>query len=113
MDPMIAYCGLDCSKCEAHIATVNDNDGLRRKVAEKWSKLNNVEITPEMINCDGCRVEGRKTPFCESLCPIRMCILEKGHPHCGRCGEMNSCQKIKMITGSNSEALRRLKEDGE
>jgi hypothetical protein len=111
MDRMIAYCGLDCAKCDAYIATVRNDDALRRKVAEEWSKLNGVEITPEMINCDGCRTDGRKTPFCESLCPIRMCILGKGLPHCGRCDEFGSCQKILMITGNNAEALTRLRSD--
>ena len=73
----IAYCGLDCETCEAHIATVyNDND-LRIKVAKEWSELNGVEITPEMINCAGCRIDGVKTPFCDSLCPIRQCALSK------------------------------------
>ena len=49
----IAYCGLDCETCEAHIATVNNDDDLRIKVAKEWSELNGVEITPEMINCAG------------------------------------------------------------
>jgi hypothetical protein len=29
---------------------------------------------------------------------------------CGRCPEMNSCEKLGMITGNNADALRRLKE---
>ena len=63
MKEFIAYCGLDCETCEARIATINNDNELRRKVAEEWSKLNNVEITPEMINCSGCRVAGVKTPY--------------------------------------------------
>ena len=110
MDKMIAYCGLDCSKCEAYIATQNDDDELRRKVAKKWSELNNVEITPEMINCDGCRIDGKKTPFCESMCPIRMCILGKGHETCGHCSEIEDCSKLKMIISTNKEALERLRQ---
>ena len=38
----IACCGLDCEKCDARLATVNDDDALRRKTAELWSKLNNA-----------------------------------------------------------------------
>ena len=113
MDKMIAYCGLDCAECEAHMATVNDDDELRRKVAKKWSELNNVDITPDMINCDGCRADGRKTPFCESMCPIRMCILEMGHETCGSCPEMEGCPKLKMIVSTNSEALERLRQCSE
>ena len=79
MNKLIAYCGLDCEKCEARIATVNQDESLREKVAKKWSELNGVEITPAMINCVGCRVDGVKTPYCESLCPVRQCALKKQH----------------------------------
>ena len=110
MKDLIAYCGLDCEACEARVATVNDDDALRQKVAKKWSELNGVEITPEMINCMGCRVDGVKTPFCDALCPIRQCILKKGFETCGGCGEMETCEKLAMITGTSDAARRNLKE---
>ena len=109
MNKYIAYCGLDCESCEAHLATINDDNALREKVAREWSELNGIEITPEMINCDGCRIEGVKTPFCDSLCPIRQCALSKAVETCGNCIEMNICKKLEMITGNNIEALERLK----
>ena len=43
MDTMIAHCGLDCSKCDAYIATINNDDELRESVAKLWSELNGVE----------------------------------------------------------------------
>lgn len=46
----IACCGLDCEKCDARLATINNDDKLKKKVAEEWSKLNGIEITAEMIN---------------------------------------------------------------
>lgn len=109
MKQFIAYCGLDCEVCEARLATLNNDDELRRKVAEKWSELNRVEITPQMINCAGCRLDGVKTPYCDSLCPIRQCALAKGVETCGSCGEMETCQKLGMILSSNAEARRNLK----
>ena len=63
MKKLIAYCGLDCESCDARTATLNNDNALREKVARLWSELNGVEITPEMINCEGCRVDGVKTPF--------------------------------------------------
>lgn len=105
----IAYCGLDCEQCEARLATVTDDDGLRVAVAKKWSELNGAEITPEMINCTGCRKEGVKTPFCESLCPIRQCAVSKGMETCGNCPETETCGKLRMITGNNREAAENLK----
>ena len=109
MNDYIAYCGLDCSTCEARLATIHDDAELRKKVAKEWSELNGVEITPEMINCTGCRIDGPKTPYCESLCPIRRCAKEKGVQTCGQCSEMEHCSLLGQITGNNSEALRNLK----
>ena len=109
MDRLIAYCGLDCGKCEARRATLEDDDALRGKVAKEWSELNGVEITPEMINCVGCRIDGVKTPFCDSLCPIRQCAMGRGMETCGSCGELDSCEKIRMITEHNDEALSNLR----
>ena len=109
MKDYIAYCGLDCESCEARLATINDDNALRNKVAGEWSELNGVEITPEMINCTGCRIDGVKTPFCDSLCPIRQCALSRTVETCGNCIEMNTCEKLAMITGNNAEALERLK----
>ena len=110
MKDLIAYCGLDCETCEARIATVNGDDALREKVAKLWSELNGAEITPEMINCAGCRVEGVKTPYCDKLCPIRQCAHERRCETCADCGDMAGCEKLGMITGNNAEALRRLRE---
>ena len=110
MKALIAFCGLDCESCEARIATLQNDDALRQKVAKLWSELNGVEITPEMINCSGCRVDGVKTPYCEALCPIRQCALGRGVQTCADCGEMAACEKLGMITGSNADALRNLKD---
>ena len=109
MNQYIACCGLDCETCEARLATVNNDDALRAKVAKLWSDLNGVEITSEMINCVGCRINGVKTPYCESLCPIRQCALGRGVETCGDCSEMESCEKLGAITEHNSDALKRLK----
>ena len=110
MKDLIAYCGLDCETCEAYIATQNDDDALRRKVAKLWSELNGVEITPEMINCDGCRVDGRKTVYCDSLCPIRKCARSKDYSTCGDCSELDSCQKVAMVISNNDTARDNLRE---
>jgi len=37
-DEMLAYCGLVCTDCNAYIAKQNDDDELRRKTAEEWSR---------------------------------------------------------------------------
>ena len=108
MKNFIAYCGLDCEKCEARLATINNDNELRNKVADKWSKLNNVTITPGMINCEGCRTDGVKTVYCDKLCPIRQCALNKKYETCGDCGEIKRCKKVAMVIGNNEEALKNL-----
>ena len=110
MSKLIACCVLDCSKCDARTATMKNDDVLRDKVAKLWSELNGVEITMEMINCEGCNVEGLKTPFCESMCEIRKCALGKGFVTCGECDSFETCEKLSMITGNNGEALNNLRE---
>ena len=76
MKSFIAYCGLDCEVCEARIATVNDDNVLRKSVANQWSEMNHVEITSEMINCSGCRIDGPKTPYSGSICPMVLFVTD-------------------------------------
>ena len=109
MNKLIAFCGLDCEACEARMATMNNDDGLRRKVAKLWSELNSVEIAPEMINCTGCRTDGVKTPYCDSLCPVRRCAQGKKLETCGACGELQTCEKVGVIIRNNAIALSNLK----
>ena len=109
MKDYIGMCGLDCETCEARIATENNDDELRKKVAKLWSELNNTEITPEMINCTGCRIVGVKTLFCASYCQIRQCVVEKRFITCADCKELETCEKLKMITSGNPQALENLK----
>ena len=109
MKELIAFCGLDCGTCDARIATLNNDDALRERTAELWTKLNGVPITAGMINCVGCRAEGVKTPYSQSLCPIRQCALEKGHATCGDCPELDSCPKVGAIHTSDPAARERLK----
>ena len=105
----IAYCGLDCEICEARMATVRDDDGMRERIAKEWSELNGAEITPGMINCEGCRMDGVKTPYCGSLCRIRQCAMAKEYETCADCSLMETCGILGMVTGNNAEALRNLK----
>ena len=109
MKQMIAYCGLDCEKCDAYLATINDDQALREKTAKLWSELNNVPILPEHINCQGCRVDGVKTVYCDSLCGIRQCALKKGVTTCVDCPDMENCQTVGMIISNNPEALKNLR----
>ena len=110
MKDMIAYCGLDCEKCDAYLATKNDDQALRDKTAKLWSELNHITILPEHINCQGCRVDGVKTVYCDSLCPIRQCAIKKDVTTCGDCADLDNCKIVAMVISNNADAARNLKE---
>ncbi|MGN0186447.1 MAG: GNAT family N-acetyltransferase [Paludibacteraceae bacterium] len=97
MNPLIAYCGLDCACCEARTATLHNDDALRQKVARQWSEWNHTQIPAESINCLGCRTEGAKCYYCKKLCPIRKCVIQHGYDHCGECSEMENCAMLYEI----------------
>ena len=105
---MVAYCGLDCAKCDAYIATVNQDNALREKTAKLWAEANAAPITAEMINCLGCRGEGVKTPYCDFMCEIRKCALEKGPGSCAHCAGMADCETLKPVLDNSEEARKNL-----
>ena len=109
MKDTIAYCGLDCEKCDAYLATINNDQALREKTAKLWAELNNAPILPEHINCEGCRAHGIKTVYCDTLCPIRQCALKKTVTTCGDCPDMENCQTVGMVISNNPAALENLK----
>ena len=110
MNQMIAICGLDCEKCDAYIATKNNDQTLREKTAKLWSELNNAPILPEHINCEGGRMDGKKTVYCDSLCAIRQCALKKGVTTCGDCPEIEQCPTVGVIFAHNLQARKNLME---
>ena len=110
---MIAFCGLNCEKCDAYIATKNDDQALRVKTAKLWSEMNNTNILPEQINCEGCRMNGKKFVYCESMCGIRKCAMSKGYETCGDCPEMGTCPTLGQVTKNCPEALSNLKKRNE
>ena len=110
MNKLIGCCGLDCEKCDARIATITNDNALREKTAALWTKLNGVTITPEMINCTGCRVDGAKTPFCDKLCPVHNCVREKGLDTCADCGQMDECPTLGQIAVNSPSVWDNLKQ---
>lgn len=109
MKQLIAHCGLDCEICEARIATVNNDNALREKVSREWCKMNNTDqITPETINCMGCRTEGIKFHFCSTLCEVRKCAVSKGMRTCAECLDMENCTTLSYILANSDEARTNL-----
>jgi hypothetical protein len=105
---MIAYCGLDCDKCDAFIATANNDYAMRARVAEVWAREYNVSIRPEDINCAGCKSDGPRVHYCESMCEIRKCAAKKNLSTCATCMDY-PCKPLEdTIFGHAPEAKARL-----
>mgnify|MGYP004531107583 CR=1 FL=1 len=110
MKQFIGCCGLDCETCDARIATITNDNALRKKTADFWTKLNGVTITPEMINCTGCRVEGAKTLFCDKFCPVHNCVREKNFNTCADCEQMDGCPTLGCIAANSPFVWENLKQ---
>lgn len=111
MDKMIGFCGIVCTECKGYIATQKDDDHLRKKIAEEWSKQFNADIKPENINCDGCLSDsGRLIGHCH-VCEIRKCGQDKKVENCAYCNEF-VCEKLdnfhKMVPDAkeNLESIK-------
>ena len=84
---MIAYCGIDCSKCDSYLATQSGSDEELAKIADKLSKLYHAEVRPEYVVCDGCKEGARHSYFCSNMCAMRKCCVEKHYETCIECGD--------------------------
>jgi hypothetical protein len=110
MEKIISCCGLNCATCDARIATISNDNELRKVTAEKWKVMFSASgLTPDMINCTGCREEGVKFTHCNE-CEIRKCVGEKGFKTCGDCGVMDTCNLVAGIHKAVPEAVKNLLE---
>jgi hypothetical protein len=112
---MLGMCGLDCAACPAFIAHRTDDQALRTKTADEWSKQFNVTLKPEDINCVGClRTEGVHIGHCAE-CEIRKCGRARNVPNCALCPDY-PCEKIANFLANvppakaNLEDIRRARQ---
>ncbi len=93
MEKMISYCGLVCTECPAFIATQENDNAKRQKVADMWSKQYKMAVKTEDINCDGCLSAGGKLLNYCSICEIRACGQNHGVQNCAYCSDYG-CEKL-------------------
>jgi hypothetical protein len=109
MEKVIACCGLNCATCNARIATLANDNELRAQTAEKWKVQHNAQsLTPEMINCTGCREAGVKFNHCDN-CEIRNCVKSYNFQTCADCNKLDSCPTVGNLHKYVPEALDNLK----
>jgi hypothetical protein len=92
MDKIIACCGIECSSCDAYLATKNNDDELRKKTAESWSQMFNAEIQAKDVNCLGC---GSEVLFSHCFeCDVRKCNGDRSQENCSKCNDYG-CDRIE------------------
>jgi len=95
MNPMIAFCGLNCTACESYLATQANDEAAKERIAAKWrQEFNAPEITAAHVTCDGCLAfDGRLGGYCPQ-CPIRACGVARQVANCAFCGDYATCDKL-------------------
>jgi hypothetical protein len=89
---LVGTCGGYCKGCTDYLVYINNNENMKRKLAEEFSKQFNMDIKPENIGCLGCHGSIHK-PWCAS-CYIRQWTKEKGLLTCAFCDEF-PCEKLE------------------
>jgi hypothetical protein len=83
---MIAKCGLECTQCDAYIATqINDLEALQ-KMADEAQDQFKMEFTADQSRCTGCLSDGVKIGYTEQ-CAVRKCALVKVVENCAHCDD--------------------------
>lgn len=101
MSQYIAYCGLDCHKCDAFKATQAKDFERIEKIAERWNRELKTQFTIKDIECDGC-LSQRISGWCQSICLIRPCAEERNVETCAHCTDY-PCEKIeKFLSGEQT-----------
>jgi len=106
---MLGMCGLDCAVCPAYIAYKTDDQALRVKTADEWSKQFNITLKPEDINCVSClKTKGAHIGHCAE-CEIRKCGQAKRVKNCALCDDY-PCEKISKFIAQAPAAKTNLEE---
>jgi hypothetical protein len=103
---LMAPCGIDCTQCDAYIATLNDDKALLQKMADDYKTQYGKEIDPLSLYCDGCPSEGRHIGFC-AQCSIRACAYGKSYATCAQCDDF-PCEKGSFIWKEGSKSKTQL-----
>jgi len=91
-DPIISFCGDNCSECPRYVATVNNDINALKEFAELWFRLGfrPKVVNPEEIKCHGCS----KTIYCSN--DINNCENLSNKMNCGEC-DLFPCDKIETV----------------
>jgi hypothetical protein len=85
------YCGHDCARCITYIATLRNDDNLRRQSQSFYKERFGLDIPLEKFNCEGGRSQN-VFELCKE-CPFVKCCKERSVDSCSKCPEY-PCKEI-------------------
>ena len=92
MNQLICCCGHDCSRCLTYLATINNDENLRKQSQSFYKTEFVIDIPLKDIHCLGGRSED---VFCLCKeCPFVKCCKEHNVERCIECFEY-PCKTIK------------------
>ena len=92
MNQLICCCGHDCSRCLTYLATINNDENLRKQSQSFYKTEFAIDIPLKDIHCLGGRSED---VFCLCKeCPFIKCCKEHEIEMCSECCDY-PCEKIK------------------
>ena len=77
-----------------YIATLINDDALKRELVLLCDGWKGRKVTLDMINCTGCRGDGVKFYYCGDGCEIRKCAQKNGVDLCSECPQSNNCSLL-------------------
>ncbi len=113
----LGYCGVDCERCPLFVATVKNDDALRRETAARWSseygeylgeRLGRRQLAPEEMSCGGCRSTNLFVGC--SICEIRACARGRGLGSCAHCASYEGCEALNGFFSVHPDARAALDE---
>jgi hypothetical protein len=107
MGKMIGYCGIVCSDCPVLVATRENDDSAKRRIAQVFTAQYKNEYKPSDINCDGCQSDGSKVFSYCNICEIRKCGKEKQIENCAHCDDY-PCEKLSKVFSGYPKAKETL-----
>ncbi|MFC2078911.1 DUF3795 domain-containing protein [Candidatus Bipolaricaulota bacterium] len=106
---LLGYCGLSCTECPAYIAKRTDDQDLRIKIAKEWSS-EDLPVSPEDVNCDGCTTtSGTRWTWCQQ-CLVRICAAERVVASCATCPDYGCDTLEAFFEMAGDEARQRLED---
>ncbi|HKJ69370.1 MAG TPA: DUF3795 domain-containing protein [bacterium] len=99
---MMGYCGIDCRRCPAYVASRQGNARERETLADEWS-TEQYPLSTEDIYCEGCKASDDMVMVFCAKCVIRQCAIHRNLANCAQCSEY-PCPEISAVFQKSPEA---------